>query len=239
MEQEKIKLFQKKIGYLFRDVSWLQVALTHSSYANEHKGEGLKDNERLEFLGDAVLELVSSDYLFKQSGTIQEGELTKRRASMVCESSLAFCARSLSLGEFLLLGRGEEATGGRNRDSVISDAMEAVIGAIYMDGGFANAKEFIERFILNDLENKQLFYDSKTILQEIIQRIYHTDVMYDQLGDEGPDHQKIFEAQVRVGERVIGKGKGRTKKAAQQMAAYQAILSIKGQDEEQHVSKEH
>ena len=161
---------EKTVGYTFQDPKLLELALTHSSYAHEHYAGKRHDNERLEFLGDAVLELVSSDYLFHNYNEYPEGELTKLRASIVCEQSLAMCAEAISLGKYLRLGNGEDSTGGRLRASITSDAMEALIGAIYLDGGFANAKEFITRFVLNDLENKKLFYDSKTILQEIVQR---------------------------------------------------------------------
>ena len=166
---QKLKELEKKIGYTFQDLEILKQAMMHSSYINEKHLPKYKCNERLEFLGDAVLELVSSEFLFYEDQQRPEGELTKARASMVCEPALAFCAREIDLGQYLLLGKGEDATGGRKRESVTSDAMEALIGAIYIDGGFANAKEFIKRFILNDLENKKLFFDSKTILQEIVQ----------------------------------------------------------------------
>ena len=167
--KDRLKELEKQIGYQFRDHSLLRRAMMHSSYTNEKHLPKFQCNERLEFLGDAVLELVSSEFLFLENPKISEGELTKTRAGMVCEPSLAFCARDLDLGNYLLLGRGEEATGGRERDSITSDAMEALIGAIYLDGGFTNAKEFIHRFILSDLEHKKLFFDSKTILQEIVQ----------------------------------------------------------------------
>ena len=167
--KDSLKELESKIGYKFRDFSLLRRAMMHSSYTNEKHLEKYHCNERLEFLGDAVLELVSSEYLFLEFPKVSEGELTKTRASMVCEPSLAFCARDIDLGSYLLLGKGEEATGGRHRDSITSDALEALIGAIYLDGGFTNAKEFIHRFILTDLEDKKLFFDSKTILQEIVQ----------------------------------------------------------------------
>ena len=185
------------------------------------------NNERLEFLGDAVLELTSSEFLFEKYSQMPEGELTKKRASIVCEPTLALCARELSLGEYLLLGKGEEATGGRRRDSIVSDAMEALIGAVYLDGGFANAKEFVQKFILNDIENKQLFYDSKTTLQEIVQGRYEEDVRYVLLKEEGPDHNKSFYMQALLGEKVLGEGCGHTKKAAEQQAAYCAIKKLK------------
>ena len=200
--------------------------MMHSSYTNERHLEKYKCNERLEFLGDAVLELVSSEYLFRESPKVSEGELTKTRASMVCEPSLAQCARDIELGKYLLLGKGEEATGGRNRDSITSDAMEALIGAIYLDGGFTNAKEFIHRFILTDLEDKKLFYDSKTILQEIVQA-ENRDISYHLVREEGPDHDKSFYVEALIGGVSFGSGKGRTKKAAEQQAAYEAILKLR------------
>ena len=186
-----------------------------------------KCNERLEFLGDAVLELLSSDFLFKNYPTMPEGEMTKLRASLVCEPTLAFCAEAISLGDYLYLGKGEDLTGGRKRPSVVSDAMEAMIGAIYLDGGLANAKEFVLRFILNDIEHKQLFYDSKTILQEMVQAEFKDSLVYELLKEEGPDHNKTFEVSVKVGGRVIGRGVGRTKKAAEQVAAYHGICELK------------
>ena len=225
--KDRLKELEKQIGYQFRDHSLLRRAMMHSSYTNEKHLPKFQCNERLEFLGDAVLELVSSEFLFLENPKISEGELTKTRAGMVCEPSLAFCARDLDLGNYLLLGRGEEATGGRERDSITSDAMEALIGAIYLDGGFTNAKEFIHRFILSDLEHKKLFFDSKTILQEIVQADMGESITYRLVGEEGPDHNKAFRVEVRIGETCCGAGKGRTKKAAEQEAAYQAILKLK------------
>ena len=222
----KIRELEEKIGYCFQDQELLKHALRHSSYVNEKHMKKHECNERLEFLGDAVLEVVSSEFLFFEHQTMPEGELTKKRASMVREPALAFCARDIDLGEYLLLGKGEEATGGRKRDSVTSDAMEALIGAIYLDGGFASAKEFIHRFILNDLENKKLFFDSKTILQEIVQGSSDEHVSYELIREEGPDHNKTFCTAVRIGGRTYGEGEGRTKKASEQQAAYQAILRL-------------
>ena len=222
-----LKELQDRIGYHFQDDKLLKKAMVHSSYANEKHLPKYECNERLEFLGDAVLELISSEFLFSLHKTMPEGQLTKTRASMVCEPALAFCARDIGLGKYLLLGKGEDATGGRKRESVTSDAMEALIGAIYLDGGFANAKEFIERFILKDLENKKLFYDSKTILQEIVQSNFKEPVSYELLGEKGPDHNKVFEVAVRIGDDRYGVGFGRTKKAAEQEAAYQSILALR------------
>lgn len=221
-----LKELENKIGYKFHDFQLLKKAMIHSSYANEMHLAKYECNERLEFLGDAVLELISSEFLFNEDHKMPEGELTKTRASMVCEPALAFCARDLELGEYLLLGKGEDATGGRKRESITSDAMEALIGAIYLDGGFASAKEFIHRFILKDLENKKLFYDSKTILQEVVQG-EHEKLTYDLISENGPDHNKSFTVEARVGSRVLGEGTGRTKKAAEQEAAYKALLMLK------------
>lgn len=224
---DKRKELEQVIGYEFHDKGLLSHALTHSSYANEKHWDKTKCNERLEFLGDAVLEVVTSDFLFRSYPQMPEGEMTKLRASLVCEPTLAYCAEAFSLGEYLLLGKGEDMTGGRKRPSVVSDAMEAIIGAIYLDGGLANAKEFIYRFVLNDIEHKQLFYDSKTILQEMVQAEYKDSLTYELLREEGPDHNKTFEVCVRLGGREIGRGSGRTKKAAEQVAAYHGICEIK------------
>ncbi len=222
-----VTLLEKRIGYRFHNIDLLKQAVTHSSFTNEQKINKRKDYERLEFLGDAVLELVSSEFLFHEHEKVQEGDLTKMRASMVCEPSLAFCARDLELGEFLLLGKGEECTGGRKRDSITSDAMEAVIGAIYLDGGMEEAKKFIYRFILSDLEDKQLFYDSKTNLQELIQGKIKKEFHYELLEETGPEHDKTFRVEVRMENEVIGEGEGRTKKAAEQQAAYKALLLLR------------
>ncbi len=231
-----LKTLEERIGYRFRDEALLRQALTHSSFSNEQKINKSRNYERLEFLGDAVLELVSSEFLYREYPELPEGELTKQRAAMVCEPALAFCARDLELGEFLRLGRGEESTGGRNRDSITSDVMEAVIGAIYLDGGMDCAKAFIDRFILADLEDRQLFYDSKSSLQELAQGEFKKEISYELLEESGPEHNKVFRAAVRVGEEVLGEGRGRTKKAAEQEAAYQALLRLR---ERGHVFKKH
>ena len=217
---------ERTIGYTFHNKKLLRQALTHSSYANEKKLGKLGCNERLEFLGDAVLELVSSDVLYARFPKIPEGELTKKRASLVCEPSLAYCARQFDLPQYLLLGRGEDMTGGRMRDSIVSDATEALLGAIYLDGGFEKARDFVLRFILNDMEHKQLFYDSKTILQEIVQEKGKQTLEYILTGESGPDHNKQFSVEVRVNGNVLGNGSGHTKKAAEQAAAYQAIRRL-------------
>lgn len=230
--KRNLKELEHRIGYTFQDFALLKKAMSHSSYVNEEHLPKYECNERLEFLGDAVLELVSSEFLFFEHPTTPEGELTKTRASMVCEPALAFCAREIELGEYLLLGKGEDATGGRKRESVTSDAMEALIGAIYVDGGFANAKEFINRFILKDLENKKLFYDSKTILQEQVQKNWHDgEIAYVLTGEEGPDHDKTFLVDLYVAGEKKSSGKGRTKKAAEQDAAYRCLINWKEKQE--------
>ena len=221
-----LKTFQELIGYTFQKEQLLKQALTHSSYANEKHLKKLSDNERLEFLGDAVLEVVSSEFLYQNYPNLTEGQLTKLRASIVCEPTLATCTESIHLGDYLFLGKGEDHTGGRTRKSVLSDAMEAVIGSIYLDGGIECARDFINKFILNDIDSKSLFVDSKTILQERIQTVYKDGPEYVLIGESGPDHNKTFEAEVRIEGKIIGKGIGRTKKAAEQQAAYNAILRM-------------
>ncbi len=223
---EKLQEFEKKIGYCFTSKGLLRQALIHSSYANEKHMKQFSDNERLEFLGDAVLELVSSDFLFSNYKEMAEGELTKLRASIVCEPTLAACAVQLSLGEYIFLGKGEDQTGGRKRKSILSDALEAVIGAIYLDGGFANAKEFVLKYIMTDIEHRKLFYDSKTILQEIVQS-EHEQMSYVLIEESGPDHNKSFTVEVWIGDKPVASGIGHTKKAAEQEAAYQALLQLK------------
>ena len=227
MHNKNLSELMQTIHYEFSDIDLLKNALTHSSYANEKCIKKYKDNERLEFLGDAVLELTSSDYIYKNYADMDEGKMTRLRASIVCEPTLAICARAIGLDKFVMLGKGEELTGGRKRDSIISDACEAVIGAIYLDGGFANAKEFVLNFILNDIEHKQLFYDSKTILQEIVQENGTQPVEYILTKEEGPDHNKNFTVEARVNGKVMGQGSGHTKKAAEQAAAYQAIRVLR------------
>ena len=229
---KKLMELEEKTGYHFNNRELLGRAMTHSSYANECHKSKLECNERLEFLGDAVLEIVSSDFLFHKFPDMPEGDLTKTRASMVCEPTLAYCAEELSLGKYLLLGKGEEATGGRNRNSVVSDAMEALIGAIYLDGGFASAKEFVHRFIMTDIEHKKLFYDSKTILQEQVQKNWHDgEISYVLTGEEGPDHDKTFLVDLYVAGEKKSSGKGRTKKAAEQDAAYRCLINWKEKQE--------
>lgn len=221
----------EKIGYQYKDKTLLEQALTHSSFANEQKINKSKNYERLEFLGDAVLELVSSEFLFTANPDMPEGQLTRTRASMVCEPALAYCARELELEKYIRLGKGEEMTGGRYRDSIISDVMEAVIGSLYLDGGFKVAHDFIHKFILSDLEDKILFYDAKTVLQEIVQETKGGTLSYELISEEGPDHNKLFRVESYINGKALTQGCGRTKKAAEQQAAYEAILYLRKQEE--------
>lgn len=225
MKQEKRMEFEKRIGYSFKDPELLVTALTHSSYSNEIRLKKQECNERLEFLGDAVLELISSEQIFRNHPDQPEGDLTRIRASYVCEPTLALCAREICLGDYVQLGRGEDRTGGRERDSILSDAMEATIGAVYMDGGFESAQRYVEEFILKDIEKKSLFYDSKTYLQEIVQRDLKK-LEYVLLKEEGPDHNKSFEVGVLIDGKQLTTAVGRTKKKAEQAAAYEAILLL-------------
>lgn len=227
MNTVNIHSFQENIQYQYTNVSLLETALTHSSYANEHQLKKTQNNERLEFLGDAVLELVSSDVLYKAYPDKLEGVLSKTRASLVCEPALAHCARKLQLGQYLRLGKGEDLTGGRDRDSILSDALEAVIGSIYLDGGLEPARIFIMSYVLNDMENTRLFMDCKTILQENVQSWSKDPLIYELIDTIGPEHNRTFVMQIRLGEEILGKGHGRTKQAAGQNAAYYSLLELR------------
>lgn len=221
-KEERITELEKKIGYEFKQKQLLRQALTHSSFSNEQKINKMKNYERLEFLGDAVLELLSSRFFFEKFPDMSEGQMTRLRSSMVCEPALAYCARDLSLNRYILLGKGEEATGGRDRDSIVSDVMEAVLGAVYLDGGLEEAEKFVQKFILSDLENKQLFYDSKSILQERVQKAGRS-LSYELIAESGPDHDKQFVVEARIDGHAVSKGSGKNKKAAEQQAAYQVL----------------
>ncbi len=221
---------EEKIGYSFQDKSLIKQALTHSSYANEMRILKSGNYERLEFLGDAVLEMVTSDFLFSKYPTMPEGQLSKLRASLVCEPALALAAKRISLEKYFLLGKGEESTGGRERASIACDIMEAVIGAIFRDSGIEEAKKYIFRFILDDIDQKRLFYDAKSNLQELAQSRLKEVLTYRVIYETGPEHEKEFGVEVLLGDSVIGHGKGRSKKIAEQHAAYEALLAL--QDEE-------
>lgn len=223
---EQIGKLEEKIGYSFKNKNLLIQALTHSSFSNEQKINKLGNYERLEFLGDAVLELVSSSFLFEKFPNLPEGKLTKLRSSLVCEPALSFCAANIGLSSYLRLGKGEEATGGRGKDSINADVMEAITGAIYLDSGFPEAQKFVLNFILSDMENKQLFSDSKTILQEYVQSKLKKSISYELVEEKGPDHDKEFVVRLLLDGEDYGVGKGKTKKAAEQQAAYEAIKKL-------------
>ncbi len=219
-----MKALESNLGYTFKDIKLLENALTHSSYANEVR-HGVTSNERLEFLGDSVLSIIVAEHLFNKFKSIPEGELTKLRASLVCEKSLCVFSRELEIGKFLRLGKGEDKGGGRERDSILADAFEAVLAAMYIDGGMEVAKKHVMRFITAELQHTddEVFKDYKTTLQEIIQRNPEETVSYILTGESGPDHNKVFEVEVHLNSNVIGRGKGKNKKQAEQMAAKQAL----------------
>ncbi len=226
MDSDIIRELEEHLNYSFQNRELLVQALTHTSFANEAHSGHLGSNERLEFLGDAVLELVSSEFFYREKTQLSEGELTKLRASFVCEPALAYCAEQIPLSPYLLLGRGEEMTGGRTRPSIVSDAMEAVVGALYLDGGLKIARGFIERFILNDIEGKRYFYDAKTILQEEIQKDKDAVLSYELLAETGPEHLKRFTVAALRDGVAIAEGTGSSKKEAEQRAAYAALLTL-------------
>ena len=217
---------EQGLGYTFNRKELLVNALTHSSYANERR-DGRKDNERLEFLGDSILGVVVADYLYHLFPDKPEGDLTRIRADLVCERNLALRAATVSLGSYLLLGHGEEQCGGRNRDSIVSDAMESVIAAAYLDGGFDAAKGIIDRLILTEVPTgRPGNFDYKTMFQELVQREKDKIIHYEPAGESGPDHDKVFTVDVYINDRLVGTGSGRSKKKAEQAAAEQAVKAL-------------
>lgn len=221
------KDLEEAIGYRFRDLSLLQNALTHSSYANERWHNGLLSNERLEFLGDSVLGMLVAEYLFRNFPNRPEGELTRMRADMVCEKTLAAAANRIGLGEHLLLGHGEEQGGGRSRDSILADAVESVIAACFLDGGVDAALQFVRQFILVEVPVSKLHNaDYKTQLQELVQQKKNQVLSYALVGQSGPDHDKQFDVEVSLNGTVVGSGSGSSKKRAEQMAARAAIEKL-------------
>lgn len=230
-KQNDKKLFglQNKINYRFQNEKLLYTALIHTSFANENGIPHYKNNQRLEFLGDAVLDLIVSEELFKEFPRYPEGDLTKIRAMVVCEAKLAEKARMINLGDHLFLGKGEEATGGRSRSSVLADAFEALIGAIYLDGGYESVKKFIKNYLMDDafkIGAEKDFKDYKTALQELVQNNFKKNIEYIIYKEEGPDHRKIFYVSVILNNRELGRGKGRSKKEAEQMAAREALKRL-------------
>lgn len=222
-----IKDLEVSLGYHFHNITFLQNALTHSSYANERWRDSLASNERLEFLGDSILGMVTAEYLYKLLPDRPEGELTRIRADLVCETNLAKVARRLNLGKYLLLGHGEEQGGGRDRASILADATESVLAATYLDGGFQAAADLIHRFILTDIPTDHLRnVDYKTKLQELVQQQKNQLIQYELTGESGPDHAKEFTVVVRLNDRVVGTGVGSSKKRAEQHAARAAIEAL-------------
>ena len=218
---------EQGLGYTFRNKALLENALTHSSYANENRERHLPDNERLEFLGDSILGFVVAEYLYRNFPDKPEGELTRIRADLVCERNLAEAAATIELGSYLLLGHGEEQSGGRKRDSIVSDAMESVIAASFMDGGFAAAKEIIDRLILSNIpKGRPRNFDYKTAFQELVQRKKDQQIHYELTGESGPDHDKHFEVEVLLNGKAVGHGVGSSKKRAEQAAAEAAIEAL-------------
>lgn len=213
---------EEKLQYKFKNREYLHRALSHSSYVNERHNKE-ESNERLEFLGDSVLGIITAEYYFNNFGDLPEGQLSKLRASTVCENSLFGFANQIGLGKYLKLGKGEENTGGRTRPSINADAFEAVIAAIYLDGGMEEAKKFVLRFVEGLAEKHGSFRDYKTTLQEIIQKNPEEELEYVVVGESGPDHNKCFEVEVHLNSNVIGKGKGKSKKSAEQEAAREAL----------------
>lgn len=225
----QIKEFSNLLQIHFNNNELLHQALTHTSFANESKELGVQHNERLEFLGDAVLDLVVGEVLFKQFPQLPEGDLTKARARIVCEPTLASCATKLGIGNYLLLGKGEISSGGRQRISILADAFEAIIGAIYLDSGYANASRFIVDHLqgeLNLVKSGEYANDYKTLLQEVIQRQGEQKISYDVINEEGPDHDKTFMVMVCVNGKTLGSGQGKSKKEAEQNAAKQALAKL-------------
>ncbi|MBO7374184.1 MAG: ribonuclease III [Lachnospiraceae bacterium] len=228
--EENLEKLQNLIGLKFSDTANLRSALSHSSFVNELKTNKWEDYERLEFLGDAVLEIVSSDYLYRHHPDMPEGELSKLRASLVCEPSLAFTAKRMNLSEYILLGKGEDASGGRYRNSLLSDVFEAIIGAVYLEFGYMEAKNYIEKFLLNDISENQLFVDSKSRLQIIVQSKEGMNLEYKVIEETGPDHDKHFVVGLFINDELVSQGEGHNKKEAEQMAAYNGIKKISKED---------
>ena len=221
-----MRVLEEKLGYRFKDIGLLEHALTHSSYANEHRSAGVTSNERLEFLGDSVLGMVVAEYLFAAHPNMPEGELTRTRAALVCEGSLYEVARTLNLGRCLRLGKGEDTGGGRTRPSILADATEATLAAVYLDGGIESVRPIIQTYILDKEQEKSADRDYKTALQELVQRTPGQAVSYRLVDETGPDHARVFVMEVSVDGKPAGIGRGRSKKEAEQMSAKAALEKI-------------
>lgn len=218
-----VEALEEKLGYSFNDKSLLETAFVHKSFVNECMIKGKESYERLEFLGDAILEYIVSEYLYRNYPRLSEGELTKLRASLVCEFTLSKVSRGLGFGSFIRFSKGEYATGGPNRDSILCDVFESTLGAIYLDGGMDNAKAYVMKNLLTDIEHKQLYYDSKTKIQEYIQKNGNTNFRYELIDETGPEHNKQYFVRLLIDDKEISKGSGHNKKSAEQEAAYNAL----------------
>ncbi len=233
LNKHRLHALQKlsvKLGVQFTNINLLHQALTHTSYANECKHTTIFHNERLEFLGDAVLDVIVSEYLFRKFPSLPEGELTKARAVVVCESTLVRCSAELGIGEYLFLGKGEAGSGGRERASILADAFEAIIGAIYLDNGFENTATFVLEQLQSDLSllaRGEYVKDYKTLLQEVVQKNTDSKIIYEIIDETGPDHHKMFKVAVHVNGKQLGSGQGKSKKESEQHAAKQALIELK------------
>ncbi|MGE4284835.1 MAG: ribonuclease III [Clostridia bacterium] len=226
---QSLKVFQNQIGYRFKNIQNLVIALTHSSYANENRHSNILSNERHEFLGDAVLNIIISDHIYRKYPELPEGELTRVRASVVCEPSLAQCAQKLEIGRFLLLGKGEDLTGGRERISILSDAFEAIIAAIFLDSDLDAAKQWVLEQLSETVKaavEGTVFKDYKTILQELVQKNNEERIEYEIVQERGPDHNKEFCVEARQNNKIVGHGIGKSKKEAEQNAAKHALEQL-------------
>ncbi len=226
MNKPDFHMLEETIGYQFRDINRLITAFTHTSYTNERKINKIESYERSEFLGDAILEFLVSEYLYEHYKNYKEGELTKLRASLVCEFTLSQISKNLGFGSYVLLSKGEDQTGGRERSSIMCDLFEALLGAIYLDGGIEPGRTFVHRFLLDDIETKVLFYDAKSTLQEMMQK-EGRQLTYVQTGEKGPDHNKLYTSEVCIDGAAIASGDGASRKASEQTAAYNALLLLK------------
>lgn len=239
--EQLLQMLCERLAVEFSQIVLLHQALTHTSFANEAKQQNVVHNERLEFLGDAVLDLIISEYLYRQFPHLPEGELTKARAIVVCEATLARCASRLGVGQYLLLGKGEAGSGGRERASILADAFEAIIGAIYLDSGFPQASQFVLTQLQHDLqlvEKGEYIKDYKTVLQEVVQKHTDSKIVYEVVAESGPDHNKLFAVAVSINSLVSGQGQGKSKKEAEQQAAKEALIGLHViQRETEHISK--